>query len=75
MNARKCLQASPEIHTRVKAYAQLTGQSIAAAVAEILDDWLSTVGEARAETIMERAHSDVFHAPANIVDISSAFSC
>jgi hypothetical protein len=76
MFTRRCsAQISPEAHAKLKKYAQLTGQSISGAVAEIVDDWMETIGTARVETIMDRAHSDLLRGPQNVLDISSGFSC
>lgn len=68
---RRSAQLSPETHTQLKRYAQFTGQTIAAAMTEIVDDWLDTVGEARLEAITQNAHSDVRSAGSKVVDISS----
>ena len=68
---RRSAQLSPETHAQLKRYAQFTGQTIAAAMTEIVDDWLDTVGEARLEAITQGAHSDVRSGASNVVDISS----
>jgi hypothetical protein len=70
MSDRRSAQLSPETHAQLKRYAQFSGQSISAAVTEIVNDWMETVGEARLEAITQNAHSDV-RSSGNVVDINS----